>query len=81
MEIQELKTWLINGQEYVTPKEAARYLSITHKTVLRYILDRQLPVVQIEARQFIELNILIEYGQKRKQSAWKRPQEWRGQNK
>ena len=80
MEVQELETWLFKGHIYVTPKEAARYLNITHKTVLGYILDGQLPVARIESRQLIELNTLIEYDQTRKHSAWKRPQEWRRQN-
>ena len=80
MEVQELETWLFNGRIYVTPKEAARYLSITHKTMLGYILDCRLPVVRIESRQFIELNRLIDYEQKRRRSAWKGQEEWREQN-
>ena len=52
MEVQELETWLFNGRIYVTPKEAARYLSITHKTILGYILDGRLPVVRIESRLY-----------------------------
>ena len=47
-----------------------------HKTVSGYILDRQLPVVRIELRQLVALTILIEYDQKRKQSAWDRLDGW-----
>lgn len=63
---QTLETWLINRQEYVTPKEAARWLGIHHKTILNIILDGKLPVVRIESRQFIELDVLKAYEDRRR---------------
>ena len=45
----ELGTWFYNGQEYVTSKEAARYLVIEYKPLLHDILKGSLAVVQIES--------------------------------
>jgi len=62
----ELETWFINGQTYVTPKEAARYLGLNHLTVLGHIMAGRLPVVRIESRQLIELETLNAYAASRR---------------
>ena len=80
MESSELETWFIDGQILVEPKEAARYLGVKHATLLSYIVDGKLPVVQLESRQFIELETLKAFAEKRKPkaSAWDKLDEWRG---
>ena len=62
----ELETWQINGENYVTPKEAARYLGLNHVTILDHIVSGKLPVVRIESRQFIEFETLKAYAENRK---------------
>ncbi len=76
----ELETWQINGQNYVTPKEAARYLGLNHLTVLDHIMSGKLPVVRIESRQFIELDTLKAYAENRrlKSGGWGRVDEFLG---
>ena len=61
MASKTLETWLYNGQEYVTPKAAARYLGIEHKALLREITKGRLKAARIESRQLIELDTLNAY--------------------
>jgi len=66
MAAKTLKTWFYEGDAYVEPKEAARFLDMSYKTLLAHITAGKLPVVQIESRQLIQIDVLHTYAASRR---------------
>ena len=76
----ELETIPIHDKQYVTLEVAARYLGISKRYLENMILLEKIQATKIEARQFIELETLKAFAEKRKPkvgSAWDRLDEWR----
>lgn len=61
-----IETWFINGQEYVEPKEAARFLGLKYKTIMQYIYESKIAVATIECRHMIPIDELQTYAASRR---------------
>ena len=83
MAANEPETIPIHDKQYVALQDAARYLGISKRWLEDMILLGKIEAVQIESRQFIELETLKAYAEKRKPkvSGWDRLDEWRGRDK
>jgi len=75
----ELETIPIRDKQYVSLKNAAKYLHISRRWLEDLILLGRIEAVQIESLQLIELDILKAFADKRKSkmSGWDRLDEWR----
>lgn len=61
MAADTLKTWVFQGETYIEPREAARFLNMKYKTLLAHITAGKLPTVQIESRHMIQIDALNTY--------------------
>jgi hypothetical protein len=81
MEARTLETYQIGDKRYVTTKDAARYLHISHDYLKGLILLGKLEAQQIESCQFVEVETLKAYAEKRNRKArsgWDKIDEWKG---
>ena len=80
MEEHKLEIIPIHDKQYVSLKDAAKYLDISRHWIDDLILLGKIEAVWIESRQLIELEVLKAYAEKRnseKRSAWDRLDEWK----
>jgi hypothetical protein len=80
MAASELETMAYKDKHYVALKHAAKFLGISKRWLEDMILLGKIEATQIESRQFIELETLKAYAEKRKPkvSGWDRLDEWKG---
>jgi excisionase family DNA binding protein len=82
MEVQELETYQIGPDEkhYVLTRPAAKYLHISHDRLIVLVELGKIEAIRFGSRQFIELETLNAYAEKRKPkvSGWDRLDEWKG---
>jgi len=79
-QVQALETIPIHDKQYVSLKEAARYLNISRHWLDDLILLGEVEATKIESLKVIELETLKAFAEKRKPkvgSAWDRLDEWR----
>jgi predicted DNA-binding protein (UPF0251 family) len=77
MAADELETIPIGDKQYATLQDAARYLGISKRWLENMILLKKMEATQIESRQFIELETLIAYAEKRNRPLWERMDKFR----
>ena len=67
MDARKLETYPIGDKRFVTTKDAARYLHISHDYLKGLILLGKLEAHQIESRQFVEVETLKAFEAKQRQ--------------
>jgi predicted DNA-binding protein (UPF0251 family) len=79
MAAEELETIPIHDKQYVSLKDAAKFLGISRHWLEDLILLEKIEAVRIESRHLIELETLQAFADSRKPkaSAWDRLDEWR----